>query len=151
MFHVSTAPEAGGRMLYKRIVTSLLGLSIGLALLFGSAHITSTAEQSQAVTVAHAQMLEGPGVPRFCQQVGAQILAVQLELTQPVSQAACRSFFQSRSQAEALTARFCQQAYDAMTGNAGTIVSELGGPFANAEQCVVALNALGNWPVDQTR
>jgi hypothetical protein len=131
-------------MLHKRVITILIGLGIGAMLVFGPAQLTSTTQRGQSMTVVVAQMVEGPGVPRFCEQVGAQMLAAELGLTQPVSQAACLSFFQSRSQAVALNARFCQQAYNANTGDVGTIVLELGGPFANPELCIGALNALGN-------
>ena len=141
----------------RHVATMVVGLGVGLALMFGSVHFTSTTERDPAsvILIGHrpsldvapvlAGMQEGPGVPRFCKQGGAEILAVELGLSQPVSQAACLSFFQSRRQASALNERFCQQAYNAIEGTAGSVISELGGPFTNAGQCLSTLNALGDF------
>src|SRR5438874_2667677 len=102
-------------MVQKRRIAKALGLGLGLVLLFGSMHVTWEAASSPSLgTVAEhslrfgvapvrADMGEGPGIPRFCQQVGAELLAAELGLGQAVSQGTCLAFFEARGQAAALS------------------------------------------------
>src|SRR5205085_2313291 len=112
-----------------------------------SPSLGTVAGQSPRFGVApvRADMGEGPGIPRFCQQVGAELLAVELGLGQAVSQNSCLAFFEARGQAAALSTKFCQQAYAATDGLAGSVVANLGGPFATMGQCLSAVTALGNF------